>query len=105
MLEGDAIYVEIRQLPIDNPLVPPTDETCYLEIRHFSVIRDSFMRYSCSFKIEYDEETYLVGCLRDSGNHQYYGMALKEALTTMFTNHKAGILITTSKSLERSREL
>ncbi|GFQ80754.1 hypothetical protein TNCT_482281 [Trichonephila clavata] len=55
--------------------------------------------YSCSFRIVYDEETDLVGCLRDSVNKQDFGMALKETLTTMFTNHKAGVLIATSKSL------
>ncbi|GFR21211.1 ATP-dependent DNA helicase [Trichonephila clavata] len=55
--------------------------------------------YSCSFRIVYDEETDLVGCLRDSVNKQDFGMTLKEALTTMFTNHKAGVLIATSKSL------
>ncbi|GFR21146.1 ATP-dependent DNA helicase [Trichonephila clavata] len=99
MLEGDAIYAEIRQLSIDNPLVPPIDKTGYLEICHFGVIRDSFVMYSCSFRIVYDEETDLVGCLRDSVNKQDFRMTLKEALTTMFTNHKAGVLIATSKSL------
>lgn len=39
MLEGDAIYTKIRELSIDNPLVPPIDETGYLEIRHFDIIR------------------------------------------------------------------
>ncbi|GFR11956.1 ATP-dependent DNA helicase [Trichonephila clavata] len=55
--------------------------------------------YSCSFRIVYDEETDLVGCLRDSVNKQDFGMTLKEALTTMFTNHNAGVSIATSKSL------
>jgi hypothetical protein len=57
------------------------------------------MMYSCSFRIEYEEETNLVGCLRDSVNIQDFGMTLKESLTTMFTSHKAGVLIATSKSL------
>jgi hypothetical protein len=43
MLEGDAIYAKVKQLSIDNLLVPPVDETDYLEISHFGVIRDSFM--------------------------------------------------------------
>lgn len=99
MLEGDAIYAKIRQLSIDT-LLPSIDETGYLEIRHFSFIRYSFMMHNCSFRIDnYDEETDLFGCLQDSVNNQDFRMTLKESLTTMFINHKAGVLIATSKSL------
>lgn len=52
-----------------------------------------------SFIIEFDENTNLVGCLRDSVNNQDFGLTLKEALATMFTSHKARVLITSSKSL------
>lgn len=57
------------------------------------------MMYSCPFRIEYEEEADLVGCLRDSVNNQDFGMTLKEALTTMFTNHEPGVLIAAYKSL------
>ncbi|XP_063899054.1 uncharacterized protein LOC135119158 [Helicoverpa armigera] len=100
MLEGDALYAKIKQLSVDNPLVPSIDATGYLEIRHFRVIKESFMMFGRFFKIEFDEETDLVGCLRDSVNRsQDFGLTLKEALATMFTSHKAGVLIASSKSL------
>ncbi|KAF9407199.1 hypothetical protein HW555_012690 [Spodoptera exigua] len=61
MLAGDSLYCWIR-----TQLEPfKLDETGYLEIRNFHIVRQSLQMYECRFSIEYDEDTVLFGSLQD----------------------------------------
>ncbi|CAG5052131.1 unnamed protein product [Parnassius apollo] len=62
MLAGDSLYYWIRTQLDPTEL----DETGYLEIRNFHIVRQSLQMYECRFSIEYDEDTLLFGSLQDS---------------------------------------
>ncbi|KAL3271802.1 hypothetical protein HHI36_022272 [Cryptolaemus montrouzieri] len=63
MLAGDSLYCWIRTQLDPTEL----DETGYLEIRNFHIVRQSLQMYECRFSVEYDEDTLLFGSLQDSG--------------------------------------
>ncbi|CAG5055549.1 unnamed protein product [Parnassius apollo] len=76
MLAGDSLYCWIRTQLDPTEL----DETGYLEIRNFHIVRQSLQMYECRFSIEYDEDTLLFGSLQDSVNTNNIGITLHTAL-------------------------
>ncbi|KAL3283667.1 hypothetical protein HHI36_006805 [Cryptolaemus montrouzieri] len=95
MLAGDSLYCWIRTQLDPTEL----DETGYLEIRNFHIVRKSLQMYECRFSVEYDENTLLFGSLQDSVNTNNIGITLHTALNRLFDSHSSGILTASNKSV------
>ncbi|VVC90599.1 unnamed protein product, partial [Leptidea sinapis] len=95
MLAGDSLYCWIRTQLDPTEL----DETGYLEIRKFHIVRQSLQMYEYRFSIEYDEDTLLFGSLQDSVNSNNIGITLHTALNRLFDSHSSGILTASNKSV------
>lgn len=95
MLEGDSLYCQIRALLPLNEL----DQTSYLGIRNFHVVKENVKMYGKRFSIDYDEDTLLFGSLQDTINTNNIGMTLISALTQLFDGYFSGILTASSKSV------
>lgn len=61
MIEGDGMYERIRYLSANDTSAYPVDQSGYIEVRNFDVIKRDFIMYNKSFSIEYEDETSFYG--------------------------------------------
>ncbi|CAG9761348.1 unnamed protein product [Ceutorhynchus assimilis] len=94
MIEGDKIYKTIRNLTPPHDL----DLSGFLNVSNFNVIGHDLRMFNRTFSIDYDIDTLLFGNLQDNMNRDNIGLTLHAALTDLFVDHGAGILIADSKA-------
>ncbi|GBP80295.1 hypothetical protein EVAR_37972_1 [Eumeta japonica] len=94
MLDGDHIYNKIVSLLT----VAELDDSEYLEVANFHVIRDELMAFNTAFKITHEANPSWCGSLQDKMNDGIQGKTLAIALDALFTDHRGGILIANSSA-------
>ncbi|GBP31246.1 DTW domain-containing protein 1 [Eumeta japonica] len=84
MLDGDHIYNKIVSLLT----VAELDDSEYLEVANFHVIRDELMAFNTAFKITHEANPSWCGSLQDKMNDGIQGKTLAIALDALFTDHR-----------------
>lgn len=82
-------------LEFSDPL--EISESGYFLVNNFNVVKNEITMFGSRFSLQYDQDPTIFGSLYDSKN-QDIGVSLHDGLQSLFVNHKAGVLISNSKS-------
>lgn len=92
LIEGNSIYKTLQLIIGDE--IPASG---FLYLTNFDVVKDELRMFDENFKIRYNDFPLFYGNLLDSEN-QEIGVNLLTALTKLFEDHRAGMLITGHRS-------
>lgn len=89
MIEAEGMFATIKLFKDKNASTYPINESGYITICNFSMVKQDFIMFSKSFSIKYDDNTELYGSLHETTNQDIIGIILCQPLET-FMNHNEG---------------
>ncbi len=99
LIMGDTLYSTVLLKSRNSNNAHPIPESGYLELKNFDVVKEQICLHNTTFSIKYEDSSPIYGSLQDNMNVvDEIGSTLLQGIELLFTEKKAGVLTTSSKS-------